>query len=361
MTHAPDNYFAGQEFNWEAPWVDVYLWVELPFWLMTDNTTIPMEVEGRTFPVSVHGETFELHGKCVSDSKQSVAYRGPFKEMTQLSEGIQKVLRERSDLNVLWRKCKTCLRISTRCNEDVWIKAFGGDERMQRVVDFYLQELCRAHMPVVNKLIKGYRLATYDYFAFEVAPWDVPCWHVEREGASKRCVLVPYRDWDHRPFEISTPGVKPYRLIEEAQFREHFSTDATPGEFELLDALNFFERGDYSGAVRRVRTAIEVIVKAVLKQALIAAEGEEAAARFIEKKGFADYLKKYQALSGRILPSVHEEALDETRNLRGQIVHDGYRISSAERGKAEKAIDTGRWVFNWFENNEQRRAVREEH
>jgi hypothetical protein len=36
----PDSYYVGQELNWEAPWVDVSLRVELPFWLMMANATI---------------------------------------------------------------------------------------------------------------------------------------------------------------------------------------------------------------------------------------------------------------------------------------------------------------------------------
>lgn len=358
---APKSYFLGQELNWDAPWVDVDLWVELPFWLMVDNTAISIEVEGHTFPVSVHGETFELHGRWVTDSKKSAAYRGPYKGITELSENIQKVLWEQPDISVLWRKCKTCLKIATRCNGDVWNKALGSDESAQRAVSLYLEELCRAHMPVVNRLIKGYRLATYDFFAFEVAPWDIPCWHIERAGASKRCTLVPYRGWDHPPVEIRTPGGQPesHRLIEGEQLRDHFTTEATPGELELLDALNLIERGDYSGAVRRVRTAIEVVSKVVFVQSFTPADGKEAAEKFVEKKGFNKCLEKYQALSGRKLPDAYNEALEEIRALRDKIVHDGYRITSAEQGRASKAVDTGRWVFNWFEDDEKRRAVRE--
>jgi hypothetical protein len=162
----PTQYFVGQEIKWDAHWVDVYLRVELPFWLMMDNVTVPIEVSGHTFPVSVLGEMFELHGGCVSDSKQGVAYQGPYKNIEELSEEIQTALRENPDLAVLWRKCKTVLKIASRCNEDVLNRTSTRDENVRPAVhhalDLYLQELCRAHMPVVNKLIQGYRLATYD-------------------------------------------------------------------------------------------------------------------------------------------------------------------------------------------------------
>jgi hypothetical protein len=341
----------GQELNWDAPWVDVCLRVELPFWLMVDNTTISIEVGGHTFPVALHGETFELHGKWISDSKEGVAYQGPLKKNEDLSENIQKILRENPDLNILWRKCKTVLKITTRCNEDVWKRAQAGGEHV-RPVSLYLEELCRAHMPVVNRLIQGYRLATYDYFAFEVAPWDVPYWHIERGARAVRCILFPYRGWDHRPM---------VQLIEGEQLQSNFTTEATPGEFELLDALNLIERGDYSGAVRRVTTAIEVVVEAVLERALITAEGNAAAAKFLKdtRRDFLRRVTKYESLSGRTLSHSKRSTLETTRRLRHEIVHKGYRIASGERGNASKAVDTGRWTFNWFENDDNRRAVRE--
>ena len=45
-----------------------------------------------------------------------------------------------------------------------------------------------------------------------------------------------------------------------------------------MDALNLMQRGDYSGAVRRVTTAIEVAVEAAVEQDVSAQDGEEAAA-----------------------------------------------------------------------------------
>jgi hypothetical protein len=74
-----------------------------------------------------------------------------------------------------------------------------------------------------------------------------------------RCILVPYRGWDDRPPEM-------FHLIDGEQLHDQLNTESTPGEFELLDALNLIERGDYSGAVRRVTTAIEVVVEAVLER-----------------------------------------------------------------------------------------------
>jgi hypothetical protein len=68
---------------------------------------------------------------------------------------------------------------------------------------------------------------------------------------------------------------------------------------------------------------------------------------------------KYQTLTGRTLPSPLEKTLSETRKLRHRIVHGGHRIAACERGIAQKSVDTGRWTFNWFENDQGRQQLRE--
>jgi hypothetical protein len=130
-----------------------------------------------------------------------------------------------------------------------------------------------------------------------------------------------------------------------------------------LDALNLIERGDYSGAVRRVTTAIEVVVDAVVERALIASEGEAAATKFLKdtRTNFNRRVTKYETLSGRTMPQPLRKTLAATRELRHEIVHKGYRITSAEHGRASHAVDTGRWLFNWFEDDQTRRNVREKH
>jgi hypothetical protein len=312
---APDSFAIGDDLDWDAPWIDVSLWVELPFWLMTDNTTVAIEVEGHEFPVALHENYFELHGIEITDSRCSVGYRGPLKKFDDLSEEIQKIKRERPDLPLMWRKCKTTPKIGTRCNEQIWNAAFERAKLRQSTLNFYIAELCRAHVPVVNKLIQGYRIATYDYFAFEIAPWDVPSWMIERGGQSVSANLVPNRQWDFKPkvYELGSfsfqPPVGPagtpvtYRLILPDDLRQQILTAPTPGEFELLDALNLMERGDYSGAVRRITTAIEVIVEAVVAGQIQAAQGKSSAEKFLKatKTKFDKRLTKYEPLTGRTL------------------------------------------------------------
>ena len=369
----PASFSIGDDLNWNAPWIDVCLWVELPFWLMVDNTTITVEVQGHEFKVAVHDNYFELHGKLVTDSRNSVCHIGPLKKLDDLSESIQQIRRAQPDLPLMWRKCKTALKVATRCNEEVWNAAITKTGLRESTVNLYLAELCKAHIPVVNRLVQGYRLATYDYFAFEVASWDVPRWQVERGARSISSLLLPYRGWDIKPptyergaFSFKPPvgptrPPVPYQLIRGEDLRKQMSASATPGEFELLDAMNLMERGDYSRAVRRITTAIEVIVEAMVGREIEGAEGKRRADKFIKATAmrFDRRVSKYQTLSGRTLPAALHRSLKETRTLRHRIVYGGYRFSSGERGQPQRLVDMGRWTFNWFENDETRRKVRE--
>jgi len=368
----PDNYVIGQEFNWDAPWVDVQLWAELPFWLMVGNTTVTIEFEGHEFQVALHDNYFELCAGEVTESRVSVIYRGPMKKREHLSERVREILDKNPNVPFMWRKCKTVVKIASRCNGDVWAAAMGEKKIHRPPVELYLQELCRAHIPVLNRLIQGYRLATYDYFAFEVAPWDVPFWMIDRGGRAANAILVPYRGWDRKPVFFEGFSFKPpvgpkgppkvHQLISADDLRKEISsTSATPGELELLDALNLMERGDYSGAVRRITTAIEVIVEAVVGREVEAIDGKAQAEKFLEstRMKFDRRVSKYEAMSKRTLPDALRRQLSGTRKLRHRIVHGGYRIGSGERGAAQKAVDIGRWTFNWFENDKIRQTLRE--
>jgi hypothetical protein len=330
---------------------------------MVNNTTVSVSVGGHVFPVEVHGETFELQIGQVSDGKASAVYHGPIKKVEDLSEALQRLLRKRPKPMAQWRKCKTVLKIASRCNEDVWKKCTSGGGARIPAVNFYLVELCRAHIPILNGLIQAYRLATYDRFAFEVASWDVSFWYVERDGHSALTCLVPYRQWDHVPivFPMNGKEPKPYRLIEPDRLRESTGISPTAGESELLDAINFMERGNYTDAVRRITTAIEVIVEATVTQLIEKAEGKHAAEKYLKntRMNFGARLTKYEEISGRALPKSLKEQVEKTRQLRHRIVHGGHRILPSERDHIQKCVDMGRWMFNWLENDPERSKTRE--
>ncbi len=283
----PDHYLIGDSLKWNASWVEVRLWTELPFWLMVENTSLSIEYESHKFPVSVHDDYFELFFGHATDSRSSVGYRGPFRKPEDLPGMVKEAMEHHPEEPYMWRKCKTYLKVGSRCNEDVLKAVHGEDQRRAMEAKYYLSDLCRAHIPVINKLVQTYRLATYDYFAFEVSPWDVPHWSIEREGNSVSTVLVGYRDWDFKPllYPSLDTNQKPtvYKLIDGTELQSQIQFVPTPGELELMDALNLMERGDYSGAVRRVTTAIEVIVEDVVEKSSRGFQGKTGG-REISKK-----------------------------------------------------------------------------
>jgi hypothetical protein len=357
---APQSYTLGDKLDWNAPWIEVTLRVELPFWLLVDNLSMNIDVGGHEYPVSIHCETYELQIDKITDSKVSTLYRGPYRKPTNLSPQIQALISKRPELMVGWRKFKTALIIHTRCNEDVWNRRIGTTPA-NPAAHVYLNELCRGHLPIVNKLIQHYRLMTYDRFVFEVSPWDVPVWTLQ---AADRCVsvgLVPYRAWDDVPILQKRDGSKGFiRLIKPADLNSAPATPS-PGELELLDAINFMERGNYSDAIRRMATALELLVQTRVFDIFAQTRGAAAAAKFIKdtEMNQGKRIGKYEELNGRKLSRSYKNQFSRMRALRHHILHEGHRISPAERDVTQKLIDAGRWMFNWFENVPSRAKARE--
>jgi hypothetical protein len=312
--------------------------------------------------VTISEACYELFLHAVTDSRRTVQYLGPWPPYRGLLESLDKLREKEPRAQFAWRKCKTVVKIPARCHESVFEQGFAGGASDTASAAIYRAELCRAHIPVLNRLIQHYRMATYGYFAFEVAPWDVPSWMLEHDGRSVTAFLLPYKEWDRKPQVVNKDGNESvYELISHQDLAAVMGSPVSPGEVELMDALNLMQRGDYSGAVRRVTTAIEVVVEAAVEQVVSAQVGEEAAAKFLRKTRmhFFDRIEKYEAVTRRTFPEALRRQLDRTRELRHAIVHDGYRISVSERGAAQQSVDTGRWIFNWFENDESRAQLRE--
>ena len=95
-TSIPEHYTIGDNLKWDAPWINVRLWTELPFWLMVDNTTVLVECEGHEFPVAIHDNYFELFFGMATDSRATALYRGPFKEREELSPMLKNGASKRS-------------------------------------------------------------------------------------------------------------------------------------------------------------------------------------------------------------------------------------------------------------------------
>jgi len=128
-----------------------------------------------------------------------------------------------------------------------------------------------------------------------------------------------------------------------------------------MDALNLMERGDYTGAVRRITTAVEAAGHAALQAELLTKHSADDVEERLAKSAndFPGRVRQYQKLSGRRLPDALASQLEQTRGLRHEIVHRARRITFSDRGTAQMAVDTGRWTFNWFENDPARQEVRE--
>lgn len=358
------SYVFGQSIDWNADPVPVVLFVELPFWLMTPSHTFDVHEAGHTYKVDVTDAFGELFAGEVTDSRRTSLYIGSMQD-----DQVAGLLREEiegRETPGLWRPCKTVLRVHSRANSDVLDALTDDESQPPRSVEaeHYLRALCEAHQPVLNRLIQSYRLATYDFFAHEVSPWDVPVWYVHRPGAgSQRVVLLDYASWDRKP-QIGPMGgdLETYRLTIPPDLQEALDRlSSTAGELELLDALNRMERGDYSGAVRRVTTAIEAIVEDVLRRQLQTRHAAEEAQKRLaaSRNDFPGRVRQYCKLSGRILPPELNDELERTRATRHAIVHRAHRIPFVERGSAQRSVDTGRWIFNWFEDRPDRSAVRE--
>lgn len=348
--------------DWDAPWEPVQLWAELPYWLMVRDCTIQAVEARHAFTVDIVSTFHEFHVDEVTDSKKRCVYVGPVPP--RMSRQLASELEE-SQAVVLSRKCKTILRIHSRCNADVLAASRENDTRRRRDARLYFISLCAAHLPIINRVIQGYRLATYDYFPFELSPWDAPTWLIHTDKGFVRTCLQPYREWDYKPHIGPIDGEShEYELIApESLVTALDGQSATPGELELLDALTFMERGDYAGAVRRMATALEVLVEDCLRRELSKrfAENEVTERLQASRNDFPGRVRQFEKLSGRQLPDVMRDDVETTRKLRHDIVHRGARISFAEKGHAQRAVDTGRWTFNWFEDLPDRAKVRETH
>ena len=206
----------------------------------------------------------KLHCPLVSNSGLSVIWQGPKSESPKLTPELERAAREHG---ALFKNCRTVIRMRAHIHSDVWDAYSEEAERSttRRRVDasIYLSSLCEGHITAINKLIQRYRLESYDYFPYEVAPWDVPIWTVEARGRFETLHLLEYLTWDDRP--LLGPSGHRLRHLPSSTLQEIDTLTVTPGELELLDALSFMGRGDYTGAVRRACTAIEAVIEEALR------------------------------------------------------------------------------------------------
>jgi hypothetical protein len=356
----PDSYSFGEDLNWSAPWTEMTYTTELPFWLMVADCNLRIRVAEHDYPVEVRSDYWELYAGELTPSSRNAIYFGPKRWEGIRPDLMAGILENR--LPYIWRRCRTVVRVTSRCLTSVADAADTDEEdnrRLERVRTEYLRSMCELHLAVVNQLIQSYRLSTYDYFPYEVSPWDVPIWYCSVGKVFRRVAILPYSEWDQKLRDDDTQDE--YSLSTPEKLGAALQGTFDPAEFELIDALNRMERGDYTGAVRRVTTAAEAELERVLRIGLSttrsAAEVEEVLRA--TRNSFPRRLRQYERLRGESVPDVHRVELAQTRNTRHDIVHRGMRIEFGDRGRAQRAVDTGRWFFNWLQNDPVRTSVRE--
>jgi|SRR5271166_743982 len=367
----PESFVLGQDLAWDSPFKTIEVWVELPYWLGVADCKVTVEVGGHRFPIEVRSDFVERHWKHYRDSHLEVYYIGP--PPIPFPPDVQQYL-EKHPSELPFRKCKTYLCITTRCQGGIIDAGDGGVSFGNQRLAF-LQSLCAAHFEVVNKFINAYRMATYDLFAYEVSTWDVPVWHVKSGDRHWPVPLLYYATHDSPPSIRYRDGtVLPIHFIEPPELQTAMGSEPSPGELELLDAINLIQRGDLSSSIRRVVTAIEVILEAKLREEYARKFSDEADIEKELGKTWNDFearLDEYLRVSKRHMPPpfIHllpwlnglnlRQELENTRTLRHGIVHRGHKITYNRRVYARRSVEIMRWLYNWFEDCRERQEIRE--
>jgi hypothetical protein len=365
----PQSFTFGDRIDWSSPLGETNLYVELPFWLMTPPGPVAVEWSETMFTVDVCSLWMEVFGGEVTDSRRSVVHHGPWRPDGW--QPPQEIAEQLAHLRMSWihRPCKSVLRLTAKAHSSAF-RVLDDSEppRAHAEQQAYWASLCEAHLPVINELVQRYRLLTYDYFAYEVSPWDVPVWYVKHAGVGYRAVLLPYKEWDTKPVTVEDgdapgdpPKVRQFEWTTPSELATTASADATPGEFDLLDARSLMERGDYTGAIRRTVTAVEAALRwALLTELEMKYPSEEAARRTANTDNdFPGRLAQWRKLAK---PQIAQQEFDEfqtTRDIRHAIVHLAHRLTHQDRGRAQRAVDTGRWLYNKIERKPDRARLRD--
>jgi hypothetical protein len=359
----PESFAFGDGIDWSSPLRETFLYVELPFWLMTPPGSVESTWRETHFPVEICPPWMEVFAGEVTDTRsKTVIHQGPWRADWQPKEELAAALAKHG-VPWLLRPCKTVLRLTAQAHSGAF-RELDDDAipRMRAEQEAYRASLCEAHIPVVNELIQRYRLITYDFFAQEVSAWDVPFWYVRHDDVGYVTSLLRYKDWDEKPLLIDRDGqVEQIAWCSPTDISRASTSIATPGEFELLDARSLMEHGDYTGAVRRSVTAIEAVLRWALENELRKQYDDTEAERRVAKTdlNFRRRLAHWRELAQ---PQISKGLFDEferTRQIRHAIVHRGLRLILEDRGRAERAVDTSRWLFNQIENKPDRATLRE--
>ncbi len=364
----PESFVFGDGIDWSSPLAETFLYVELPFWLMVPPGPVDVCWSDVRSSVDVCSPWMEVFIGEVTDSRVTSWHQGPWQDGYKPP---REIIDELTSENASWmvRRCKTMLRLTCRAHSAAFRTLGAADPpRARAEQEAYWAALCEVHLPVLNELIQRYRLVTYDYFAYEISPWDVPVWYLKHADVGYRSVLLPYKSWDTKPVLIEKsrnpdeqPKMRPFEWTSSGELATVSSKDATPGEFDLLDARSLMERGDYTGAVRRTVTAIEAILAwALLGELEKKYDDTEAARRLANTDNdFPGRLAQWRKLARPEISQTEFDEFNTTRQIRHDIVHRGRRLVHDDRGRAQRAVDTGRWLYNKIEKKPERARLRD--
>jgi hypothetical protein len=362
----------------EGERVSVRLLVELPFWLLTPESTISVAHEETAVQAAIFQKYLEVsQGPLYYNSHTAVKYIAHADDLKP--DAVPPALAGLRP--AILRQMKTVIVFQPEALKQAldWRQERIGatDDKTQTLqpaktlrhlnqANLYLCSLAFAHIPFLNQLITSYRAVSFDPFAFEVSEWDVPTWYVQFGDAQIQVALVPYWSTDTYPAvsALRSTGAEAYIAASKEAVQAQAIEEVMPGKLELLDALSLYHRGRFGDAVRSAVTAIEVILEAQLYTLLRQQEGygdEEAERRLAEtRNSFHDRLRDYEKVSQRRLPSPMvswlptingvrlKQELGWVRELRHKVVHEGVRVDIFADIQMQRAIETMTWLFRWL-------------
>ncbi|NQT11476.1 MAG: hypothetical protein HQ582_01925 [Planctomycetes bacterium] len=357
---------------WKGRSIPIQLMVELPFWLMIPDCEISIAHGGATVRVRIRGKYMAVSdGPLFYDSHRNVVFIGPNDDLKAGEELPPVVARTEA---AIYRPMKTVVVFRPEVMEDAVValqepvsatqQELREVRRVNRAAQ-YLQSLAYAHVPLLNRLITDYRLASRDPCAFQVSQWNVPVWFAEYNDKLVRVCLMPYSDNDWYPALRRLKGGErpPFYAASPHVVGVQTGADVAPGTLEILDARSLMYRGHVADAVRSAVTAIEVALEGQIAK-LLTHNGwteQQIQSRLEETwNDFDERVADYERISGtRIpgpvlscLPHINgirlKSELSCVRRLRHKIVHEGLRVNSHSRGAMVRAIETMTWLFHWL-------------
>lgn len=356
----------GSKLDWSSPRVPIQLYVELPFWLMMPEGMFVVKYEEATVKVAiVHGcEEIQRTTIHLKNRSSTVFIARPGEAIPVY---VQQAI-DQSNGGCSVHIHRTTLIIEATALESA-LKCRTGSEPEQAHSIAYLSALAAAYLPIVNTLITAYRRAANDPFVQEVSESTAPIWFLRFNDHFLRISLSPYADLEYRADWPTKNGTQePADLATVAELVDFLALQETPGETILHDSWSYFYAGRFSDAIRGLVTALEVLLEAKYSEALSTHgnndEMVQAALRSTATK-FTTRFNNYLQITKRTIPGPLlswvpyitgvqlREEMNQTRNLRHKIVHEGYRMSAYAQGPMLRAAETMKWLFDWLEDNER--------